>query len=65
MPDNTLFPIESPVAQRQPKTDLVNTPPQCRWGVLSNIVSFRLYKPEKTIPKPLSIAGFHEASIRN
>ena len=27
---------------------LVNTPPECRWGVLSNIVSFRLYEGNST-----------------
>jgi hypothetical protein len=27
---------------------LVNTPPECRWGVVSNIVSFRLYERSST-----------------
>lgn len=27
---------------------LVNTPPECRWGVVSNIVSFRLYERAST-----------------
>jgi hypothetical protein len=27
---------------------LVNTPPTCRWGVVSNIVSFRLYERDST-----------------
>ena len=27
---------------------LVNTPPQCRWGIVSNIVSFRLYERSST-----------------
>jgi hypothetical protein len=27
---------------------VVNTPPECRWGVLSNIVSFRLYERNST-----------------
>ena len=27
---------------------LVNTPPECRWGIVSNIVSFRLYERSST-----------------
>ena len=27
---------------------LVNTPPECRWGIVSNIVSFRLYERAST-----------------
>ncbi len=27
---------------------LVNTPPECRWGIVSNIVSFRLYERNST-----------------
>jgi hypothetical protein len=27
---------------------LVNTPPACRWGIVSNIVSFRLYERDST-----------------
>ena len=27
---------------------LVNTPPECRWGIVSNIVSFRLYERDST-----------------
>ena len=27
---------------------LVNTPPDCRWGIVSNIVSFRLYERAST-----------------
>jgi len=27
---------------------LVNTPPECRWGIISNIVSFRLYERAST-----------------
>ena len=27
---------------------LVNTPPECRWGIVSNIVSFRLYERTST-----------------
>src|SRR5262249_48612491 len=27
---------------------LVNTPPDCRWGIVSNIVSFRLYERNST-----------------
>ena len=27
---------------------LVNTPPQCRWGIVTNIVSFRLYERSST-----------------
>jgi len=27
---------------------LVNTPPTCRWGIVSNIVSFRLYERDST-----------------
>jgi hypothetical protein len=27
---------------------LINTPPSCRWGIVSNIVSFRLYERDST-----------------
>lgn len=27
---------------------LINTPPECRWGIVSNIVSFRLYERSST-----------------
>jgi len=27
---------------------LVNTPPECRWGIVSNIISFRLYERSST-----------------
>ena len=27
---------------------LVNTPPECRWGIVTNIVSFRLYERNST-----------------
>ncbi len=27
---------------------LVNTPPECRWGIVSNLVSFRLYERDST-----------------
>ncbi len=27
---------------------LVNTPPECRWGIVSNYVSFRLYERSST-----------------
>ena len=27
---------------------LVNTPPECRWGIVSNVVSFRLYERNST-----------------
>ncbi len=44
---------------------LVNTPPECRWGIVSNVVSFRLYERSSTKRKYehftlQSLRGFEE-----